>query len=38
MEECSSHAGMSETCRLCAMACEDCMKACEAMLASMATA
>ncbi|KQQ06235.1 hypothetical protein ASG06_06905 [Rathayibacter sp. Leaf185] len=38
MEECAGHAEMSETCRLSAMACEDCMKACEAMLASMATA
>jgi hypothetical protein len=34
-DECGNHAEMSETCRMCAMACDACMKACEAMLEMM---
>lgn len=35
MEECSSHADMSDTCRMCAMACSELVDACDAMMASM---
>ena len=33
--ECSSHADMSDACRMCAMACAELISACEAMMASM---
>ncbi|WP_218566090.1 four-helix bundle copper-binding protein [Vallicoccus soli] len=34
-DECASHAGMHEHCRLCAEACRECEEACRALLASM---
>jgi hypothetical protein len=34
-DECGNHAEMSETCRMCAMACDPCMKSCQAMLEMM---
>lgn len=34
--ECAMHAEMNEMCRYCAMACDDMVAACEAMMASMA--
>ena len=34
-DECGNHSEMSETCRMCAMACDACRAACEAMLTMM---
>ena len=35
MDECMSHADMSDVCRMCAQACQACMDACMAMKNSM---
>jgi len=34
-EECRKHADMDEMCRYCAMACDEMVAKCEAMMASM---